>query len=45
MAKGQKRGNREVKKPKAAVKKPVAGARVSAYQLPGALAPSKPSGK
>lgn len=34
MAKGQKRGNREVKKPKATVKKPTAGATSTPYQLP-----------
>ena len=34
MAKGQKRSNREAKKPKAAVKKPVAGISAPQYQLP-----------
>ena len=43
MAKGQKRGNREVKKPKAA-KKPAAGATASAYQ-PVRIATSKTGGK
>ena len=45
MAKGQKRGNREVKKPKTAVKKPVAGTTASQYQLPVKPAPSKGAGK
>ena len=42
MAKGQKRGNREVKKPKTAVKKPTAGTVASQYQLP--MKPSSPKG-
>ena len=46
MAKGQQRGNREPKKPKAAVKKPVAGTTAaSQYQLPAKLNPTKKSGK
>jgi hypothetical protein len=45
MAKGQKRGNREAKKPKAAVKKPIAGTVASQYQLPAKLAASKGNGK
>ena len=45
MSKGQKRGNREVKKPKTAVKKPVAGTVASQYQLPVKLAPAKGTGK
>jgi hypothetical protein len=45
MAKGQKRSNRELKKPKAAVKKPAAGV-VSQYQLPTRPAPTpKGAGK
>ncbi len=43
MAKGQKRGNREVKKPKA-VKKVATVATASQYQLP-TRAPAKSSGK
>jgi hypothetical protein len=34
MAKGQQRSSHEAKKPKAAVKKPVAGTVASKYQLP-----------
>jgi hypothetical protein len=45
MAKGQKRGNREAKKPKTAVKKPAAGAIGSQYQLPMKPAPVKGAGK
>ncbi len=45
MAKGQKRGNREVKKPKAAGKKPASGAAATSYQLPVRPAPAKPGGK
>lgn len=45
MAKGQKRGNREAKKPKAAVKKPVAGSAAAPYQLPTRPAPAKGGGK
>jgi hypothetical protein len=45
MAKGQKRGNREVKKPKAAVKKPAAGSVASQYQLPTRPSPTKGAGK
>lgn len=41
MAKGQKRGNREIKKPKLAAKKPVPGAPASPYQLPVRPAPAK----
>jgi len=43
MAKGQKRSSREMKKPKAAKKPPVATA--SAYQFPGKPAPAKSAGK
>jgi len=43
MAKGQQRGNREPKKPKKAVKKPVAG--TSQHQLPVKLDPAKKAGK
>jgi len=45
MAKGQKRGNREVKKPKTAVKKPTAGTVASQYQLPTKPASRKGTGK
>jgi len=45
MAKGQKRGNREVKKPKTAVKKPTAGTVASQYQLPTKPAPPEGTGK
>ena len=45
MAKGQKRGNREVKKPKAAVKKPAAGVAAPPYQLPLRPSPGKGAGK
>ena len=45
MAKGQKRGNREVKKPKTAVKKPAAGTVASQYQLPIRPSPAKGTGK
>jgi hypothetical protein len=45
MAKGQKRGNRELKKPKTTVKKPAAAA-ASHYQLPIRTAPAaKTAGK
>ena len=44
MAKGQKRGNREVKKPKAA-KKPTADAVAARHQPPVKPAPSKGIGK
>jgi hypothetical protein len=44
MAKGQKRSNRELKKPKAS-KKPEAGAVASQYQLPVKTAASKSGGK
>ena len=44
MAKGQKRSNREIKKPKAA-KKPATGAVASQYQLPSKAATSKSGGK
>lgn len=44
MAKGQKRGNREAKKPKKA-KKPAIGAAAQSYQLPIRPAPSKGGGK
>ncbi len=45
MAKGQKRSNREIKKPKASVKKPPA-ATASQYQLPVRPAPNaKATGK
>ena len=43
MAKGQKRSNREIKKPKGA-KKPAAGA-IAAQQLPVKIATSKGGGK
>lgn len=45
MAKGQKRGNREVKKPKAAAKKPAAGAVAAQHHSPVKPAPSKGIGK
>jgi hypothetical protein len=45
MAKGQKRGNREAKKPKTAVKKPTAGTVASQYQLPIKPSPTKGAGK
>lgn len=45
MAKGQKRSNREAKKPKTAVKKPAAGTVASPYQLPVKPASPKGSGK
>jgi hypothetical protein len=45
MSKEKSKGKREAKKPKAAVKKPLAGARAAPYQLQGALAPTKGSGK
>lgn len=45
MAKGQKRSNREAKKPKTAVKKPAAGTVASPYQLPVKPASAKPSSK
>jgi hypothetical protein len=45
MAKGQKKSGREPKKPKAASKKPPAGAVVSPYQLPVKPAPTKGSTK
>ncbi len=44
MAKGQKKGNREAKKPKAAAKKP-APAAASQYQLPVRNTPGKSSAK
>lgn len=44
MAKGQKRSNREIKKPKAS-KKPAAGAAATQYQLPVKIATSKSGGK
>ena len=44
MAKGQKRSNREIKKPKGA-KKPTAGVLASQYQLPVKIATPKSSGK
>ncbi|WP_291494712.1 hypothetical protein [Acetobacter sp.] len=40
MAKGQKRGNREIKKPKA-TKKPSIEAQVALQQLQGKMLPSK----
>ena len=43
MAKGKQRGNREPKKPKTAVKKPIAG--TSQYQLPVKLDATKKAGK
>ncbi len=43
MAKGRQRGNRELKKPKAAAKKPVAGTVASQYQLPVRLSPGEES--
>ncbi len=45
MAKGQKRGNREVKKPKTAGKKPAPGATAAPYQFPAKPAPTKPGTK
>jgi hypothetical protein len=45
MAKGQKRGNREAKKPKATVTKAAAGAVASQYQLPIKPAPPKNTAK
>ena len=45
MAKGQQRGNREAKKPKTAVKKPVAGTVASPYKLPVKAVPTKGGGK
>ena len=45
MAKGRQRGNREAKKPKAAVKKPVPGTVASQYQLPSGLVPPKKTRK
>jgi hypothetical protein len=45
MAKGQKRGNREAKKPKAAVKTAAAGTVAAQYQLPSKPSPTKGSGK
>ena len=45
MAKGQKRGNREAKKPKTAVKKPAPGAIASQYQLPIKPSPANGGGK
>ncbi len=45
MAKGQKRGNREAKKPKAEAKKPPQGAVASQYQFPGQRPAAKPAGK
>ena len=44
MAKGQKRSNREVKKPKA-VKKPTVGAKAPEYQLSDKLVPAKGGAK
>jgi len=43
MAKGQKRSNRELKKPKATVKKPAAAA-ASQYQLPTRPSPTSKGG-
>ncbi len=45
MAKGQNRGNREAKKPKATAKKPPAGASATSSQLPARPAPAKPGSK
>jgi hypothetical protein len=45
MAKGQKHGNREVKKPKATAKKPIAGAVAEPFQFPGKPAAAKKGGK
>jgi len=45
MAKGQDRGNREAKKPKATAKKPAAGTPASAMQPPPRPAPSKSGNK
>jgi hypothetical protein len=45
VAKGQKKGNREAKKPKATVKKPLAGTTAEHYQFPGQRPPAKGSGK
>ena len=41
MAKGQKHGNREVKKPKGTGKKVVAGSAVSPFQTPTKPLPTK----
>jgi hypothetical protein len=41
MAKGQRRGNREAKKLKAPVKKPIAGTVTAKYEFPSKPAPSK----
>ena len=45
MAKGQKKGNREAKKPKATAKKPAAPAAASQYQLSVRNTPGKSSAK
>ncbi len=45
MAKGKQRGNREPKKPKTAVKKPITGTGASQYQLPVKLDSTKKAGK
>ncbi len=45
MAKGRQRGNREPKRPKTAVKKPIAGTLASQYQLPVKLDSTKKTGK
>jgi hypothetical protein len=45
VAKGQKRGNREAKKPKAVAKKPPPGTLAEHYQFPGQRPSNKPSGK
>ena len=44
MAKGQRRSNREVKKPKA-VKKPLPAVGTKPYELPGTVAPGKEGSK
>jgi len=45
VAKGQNRGNREAKKPKATAKKPEAGGSVAALQPPARPAPGKSGSK
>ena len=45
MAKGQMRGNREAKKPKAVAAKPIAGAVAAQYQLPAQRDAAKPPGR
>ena len=45
MAKGQNRGNREPKKPKASAKKPPAGTSASQFQLAAKPSPTKGNAK